>query len=335
MDNLTHSLAGAVLGQMGLKTKTGLAMPTLIIAANLPDIDAVAMLLGGHQHLALRRGITHGPIAMLILPIILWAIMLAWDKWRPSEKRLPVHKGWLLALAYIGTLSHPALDWLNVYGIRLLEPFSSQWFYGDTLFIIDVWVWAALLISVIWSIRRERRGLGNWQRPAWVGFAAICAYIFANGLITRHAVNDGYAKLPQRQGQMADNNRPFLVVANAVPIRFWQRDMVWQQGAWHGEGEYSLDSGVFWHSDNRNVYPDVDLDTLAKKSSDLRAFLFWSRIPIVKEEKDGRVTLYDLRFMDFRVRERFSVPLGMVDSLGITAKRQEIQKIQDEAADKN
>ena len=32
MDNLTHSLVGAVLGQMGLKKKTGLAMPTLILS---------------------------------------------------------------------------------------------------------------------------------------------------------------------------------------------------------------------------------------------------------------------------------------------------------------
>ena len=40
MDNLTHSLIGAALGQAGLKRKTGLAMPALIIAANLPDIDA-------------------------------------------------------------------------------------------------------------------------------------------------------------------------------------------------------------------------------------------------------------------------------------------------------
>ncbi|OYZ90135.1 MAG: hypothetical protein B7Y00_00205, partial [Sphingomonadales bacterium 17-56-6] len=52
MDNLTHSLVGALLGQMGLKRKTGLAMPTLIIAANIPDIDAITTLLSGQQHLA-------------------------------------------------------------------------------------------------------------------------------------------------------------------------------------------------------------------------------------------------------------------------------------------
>ncbi|MDZ4139597.1 MAG: radical SAM protein [Erythrobacter sp.] len=37
MDNLTHSLVGAVLGQAGLKRTTGLAVPALIIGANLPD----------------------------------------------------------------------------------------------------------------------------------------------------------------------------------------------------------------------------------------------------------------------------------------------------------
>ena len=126
MDNLTHSLVGALLGQMGLKRKTGLAMPTLIIAANIPDIDAITTLLGGQQHLALRRGLTHGPIAMLVLPLLLWGTMLAFDRWQTKqgkrpEKRLSVHKGWLLALAYIGCLSHPLFDWFNSYGIRLLE----------------------------------------------------------------------------------------------------------------------------------------------------------------------------------------------------------------------
>ncbi|WP_427967459.1 metal-dependent hydrolase [Altererythrobacter sp.] len=40
MDNITHSLVGALIGQAGLKKKTGLAMPALVIGANLPDVDA-------------------------------------------------------------------------------------------------------------------------------------------------------------------------------------------------------------------------------------------------------------------------------------------------------
>ncbi len=131
MDNLTHSLAGALLGQIGLKRLSGRAMPTLIIAANLPDIDALATLLGPTS-LAVRRGVTHGPIALLLLPLMLTAAVIAWDRWRPRPHGPPVRPAALLMLAYIGTLSHPALDWLNSYGVRFLEPFSSQWFAGDT-----------------------------------------------------------------------------------------------------------------------------------------------------------------------------------------------------------
>ena len=93
-----------------------------------------------------------------------------------------------LALAFIGTLSHPALDWLNNYGVRLLEPFSSdKWYYGDSIFIIDIWIWMALDRRCMpISMRREKKG-GDWQRPAWISFAVICAYIFANGAITGKA----------------------------------------------------------------------------------------------------------------------------------------------------
>ena len=311
MDNLTHSLAGAVLGQMGLKRKTGLAMPTLIIAANIPDIDAFATLLGGHQHLAIRRGITHGPIAMLVLPLLLWGIMLAWDKWRPNEKRLPVHKGWLLLLAYIGTLSHPALDWLNNYGIRLLEPFSSQWFYGDTIFIIDIWIWAALIASVWLSRRREKRGVGNWQRPAWVGFAAICAYIFANGLITNRAEAAGRELVVARYDASATLEEP-LIVANAVPVEFWRREIAWRDAQDYGFGEYVLGQGarltgeVRPHNMGGTNSRSAPLPIAVKPDSDADAYLFWSRMPVL--EQDGRgLVIRDQRFTDPRVGDRFLV----------------------------
>jgi len=56
MDNLTHSLVGALFGQAGLKKKTGLAMPALIIGANLPDIDGTCLIYHT-QSLAMRREI--------------------------------------------------------------------------------------------------------------------------------------------------------------------------------------------------------------------------------------------------------------------------------------
>jgi inner membrane protein len=314
MDNLTHSLVGALLGQMGLKRKTGLAMPTLIIAANIPDIDAVAVLLGGHQHLALRRGLTHGPIAMLVLPLLLWAVMLWFDRWQTKrgkrpEKRLPAHKGWLLALAYIGCLSHPLFDWFNSYGVRLLEPFSSQWFYGDTLFIIDVWIWVALGLGVWLSLRRERRGAWNWTRPAWIGFAAVCAYLFANAVITGRAESGARDLVVARYDRTASMPEP-VVVANPVPIAFWQRDIVWRDDYYYGSGHYTFGTGVTLADDVRqhNMGRGPENRSLAVSvfGGDIGAYMFWSRMPVV-EQSNKEIIIRDQRFMDPRIGDRFLV----------------------------
>ncbi len=312
MDNLTHSLAGAVLGQMGLKKKTGLGMATLIIAANIPDIDAFATVLGGYQHLAIRRGITHGPLAMLILPIILAAIMIGFDGWqerrgtRPAD-RLPVHRGWLLALAYIGTLSHPALDYLNNYGIRLLEPITDTWVYGDTLFIIDIWVWAALGIALWMSLRRERRAIANWHRPANAAFVIVFAYIVANGLISNRAEHITHEKIAEKRGKPAE-----LVVANNIPVYFWAREMEWRGQGEIGSGYFDLTAGdnmLVLNDDARSDgMAEIDWQKVMAENDDARAFLFWSRMPFV-ERRGGRTYLRDQRFTFDGMGPRFTVDI--------------------------
>lgn len=294
MDNLTHSLVGALLGQMGLKRRSGLGMPTLVIAANIPDIDATCTIWG-MQSLAMRRGITHGPIAMLVLPVLLAGAMLGWDRWqqrrgkRPAG-RAPVRFGWLLALAFIGCLSHPALDWLNNYGIRLLEPFSQRWFYGDTLFIVDIWIWLALIAAVWLSLRRERARDPQWQKPAWIGFAAVSLYIFGNGLITSHSEGQAADLLAKRLG-----HAPELVVANAKPVTFWRRETLWRDGDLYGSGSYDFGTGTQIGPLQRNLLRQVDLDRLTDGNPDARALLFWSRMPVV-ERRGNEFRLSDQRF---------------------------------------
>jgi len=306
MDNLTHSLVGALLGQMGLKKKTGLAMPTLIVAANIPDIDA-ACTVYGQLSLSMRRGMTHGPIALVLLPLLLWVAMIAFDSWQTKrgkrpENRLPIHKGWLLALAYIGCLSHPALDWLNNYGIRLFEPFSHRWFYGDSIFIIDLWVWVALGLSVWLSLRRERAKVAAWTRPAWVGFAAVCGYILFNGLITGTAEREIAAVL--RGGGHPDA----LVVASPPPLMFWKRDVFWRSGERYGSASFDIGSGgevditgMPTGMDDPRVAPMVATSPVAQ------AFLFWSRMPVAKFDTKGRLILSDQRFGNRLSRGQFQV----------------------------
>src|SRR3546814_543145 len=229
MDNITHSRVGALIGQAGLKRKTGLAMPALIIGANLPDVDAACLFwLDGVEHLGFRRGITHGPIAWVLLPLILAGALWGFDRWqakrgsRPAA-RLPVHFGWLYTLAFIATLTHPALDWLNVYGVRLLEPFSSQWFYGDTLFIVDVWLWALMGFACVFSLRREKRG-GDWRRPARVAMAVALGYIGLNGAIS--AGHGWHSASPQRDATET--------ISSPLPvISFWRDEISGSPNDWY------------------------------------------------------------------------------------------------------
>ena len=328
MDNLTHSLAGAVLGQMGLKKKTGLGMVTLIIAANIPDIDAVAVLFGGQQHLAIRRGLTHGPLAMIILPLVLTGLMIAFDRWqtrrgkRPAA-RLPIRKGWLLALAYIGTLSHPALDWLNSYGIRFLEPFSSRWFYGDSIFIIDVWMWAALIAGVWISRRREKRGQTNWRRPAFISFAAVCAYIFANGLITGQAEAAAMRYGLETAKTTGSAKGPMKIAVNPQPLTFWRRELLWT--LWEGR-VYRSDYSVFDRGEKSITkigMQDMGLPIkrLRTENKNLDDFLFWSRMPFDKQSPDGKtVTFNDARFANPLAAGRFSVSVELPANGGIDKK---------------
>jgi inner membrane protein len=309
MDNLTHSLAGALIGQMGLKRKSGLGMAALIIGANLPDIDATCTIYG-IESLAMRRGLTHGPVAMIVLPVLLTGALLIYNRWRPNADRLPVRPGWLYLLALIGTLSHPAMDWLNSYGIRLLEPFSSRWFYGDSIFIIDVWLWVIMIISIVLSRRREKAGHAKWRRPAAIGFDLACSYIFLNGVITGVAEAAAEKAIRSRAAHIEGK---LTVVASPWPIIFFCRDILWRDEAVAGRTDYCLGQGLkverlglteyhFMHSS----LTASALRRARERNADVRAFLFWSRMPVLRQTGD-KLILSDQRFDDPLVRGRFTV----------------------------
>ena len=134
MDNLTHSLVGLALAESGLKRRTSLATATLIIGANFPDIDVVAVPLGvGIQY---RRGITHGFLALAVLPFVLAGIMLLYDthvRRRRYPGAPPADLRQLAILSAIAIATHPILDFMNTYGMRWLMPFADKWFYADGL----------------------------------------------------------------------------------------------------------------------------------------------------------------------------------------------------------
>jgi inner membrane protein len=159
MDPLTHTLVGASLASTRLGRTTRLAAPALMIGANLPDIDVLSYLGGSDTALGFRRGLTHGIPALFVLPALLAAMLWLWSRRWPEARRAGLSGRWLTALCYLAALTHPALDWLNTYGMRWWMPFSDAWAYGDSVFIMDPWLW--LVLGACWLLpRRPTRGLG-------------------------------------------------------------------------------------------------------------------------------------------------------------------------------
>lgn len=300
MDNIAHALTGAALGEAGLKRLTGLAMPALILSANLPDIDAVAMFSGGG--LALRRGWTHGPLALAILPALLAVVLLAFDRWqtrrgkRPAA-RIPVHFKPLLLLCYIGVVSHVLLDLLNTYGIRLLMPFSERWFYGDVLFIIDPWIWLSLGLGVWFSRRRAAGEKRNFRRPAagaLLGAALYIGAMYAGGRAAEY--------FTAREVAASESGTPVQVLASPVfadPLRrniFVQTADGYQFGdfRWTPLPRLNMENGVV--PTNMN---DPAIARAAAQSKRFADFLYWSRYPFAVIEKTDcgtRVTINDGRY---------------------------------------
>jgi inner membrane protein len=177
VDNLCHTLAGAAMARSGLERRTPMATATLMIGANLPDIDVLAIPFV--ESVTFRRGITHGLPALVVLPLLLTAGIIGYDRWRSSRDpaRSRVVPKQVLLLAVLSVLSHPVLDFMNSYGMRWLMPMSGTWFYGDALFIVDPWL-LLLLGGAVWARRRaiEARAVDPWRVPRRLA-AAAAAYI--------------------------------------------------------------------------------------------------------------------------------------------------------------
>ncbi|HNW19419.1 MAG TPA: hypothetical protein PKK17_12985, partial [Sphingorhabdus lacus] len=104
---------------------------------------------------------------------------------------------------------------------------------------------------------------------------------------------------------------PAMVVANPVPVQFWKREMLWRDSNHYGQGVFSapdqvvLDPKIGQH-EMSNTFALAELS----KDKNAKAFLFWSRMPVLREElrEESKVRiLSDQRFGNPLVQDRFRV----------------------------
>jgi inner membrane protein len=279
-----------------------------MVAANLPDVDVLAFATETPS-VAIRRGVTHGVVAQVLLPIALTGAFVLVDRWRrrgssriraderrsPEDSRGPDAPPFnplaLLALCYVGVLSHVGMDWLNNYGVRLLMPFSNRWFYGDSVFIVDPWLWITFAAG-FWFARRSRR---PW--PARVAVVVATIYIgamVASAFAARERVMNAWT--------MASGGPPAALMVGPVPINALAKTVIIDAGASYERGTFG-----WWPvrvQFDRERIPKNDHHPAvarAREAPHFRALLVWARFPyyeVTPVDGGTRVTLRDMRFGD-------------------------------------
>jgi inner membrane protein len=300
LDNLTHSLVGLFLARAGLKRFTARGTAIMVLAANAPDYDTVCWFGGPATYIHWHRNITHSLIALPVMALLTVAIVrIAGRKqvqWLPAS-----------LIAMVGVASHLILDLTNVYGVRLLLPFSGRWFHWDLTPVVDLTIWAILLLGVGATFLGRLVGseIGEQRKTPGAGWAIaalllLSAYDYGRSVFHDHAVALMDSRIyrgatPLRTGAFPDAN----------PLR------------WTGIAELS-DSYVEVPIDLRGVFrPNLE-EVVFRKAAETPAaepalkaametfpfqrflefvqYPLWVTEPSPDREHATRVSLVDLRF---------------------------------------
>jgi len=155
MDNVTHTLIGALIGETIARTtrsdsrglpsevRRNLLVTTCAIGSNLPDVDLFYSFIGGKiNYLLQHRGYSHTIIGALLLAVATFAIA-RWILSRRGHVPSSQDLAWLTGVLVLTPLLHIGMDFTNNYGVHPFWPLVDRWFYGDAVFIAEPLLWAA------------------------------------------------------------------------------------------------------------------------------------------------------------------------------------------------
>ena len=276
MDTITHALIGAVIGYAGFRQRPNggrAALWTAIAASEFPDIDIMMAWGGSDTYLHYHRSFTH---SALLLPF--WAALVAGVCWSLA--------GWknfrlLYGVSAVSIASHLLLDWITNYGTELLWPLSDARFALSWVFIVDVYVWAALLAGLIACIATQRAAV------AWATLGMACAYFLFCGASRAVALQ----------------HQPPGTTAFAVPMNRLRWVLMRAEAG-----------KVHWIYRGRNdtfvQFRDDKLWPRAEATGAVKLFRWFAAFPLVEKlDEDGHTVL---RYRDLRFRTVF--PNGRVSN---------------------
>jgi inner membrane protein len=301
VDNITHTLVGLMLSRAGgfYSSKAGGekgAPVMLMLAANAPDMDTFDFFTDSLAYLQVHRGYTHSLAFAPLVALVPLLLVKAFTRTRFTLVTLATYAGCLIAV-----LSHLLLDWTNVYGVRLMLPFSAKWYRLDSTDIIDPVILGVLILAIAAPalsglVTSEMGGRKN-RRPGrgWACFALVAVLLYDTGRWLAHdravSIVDAYTY----HGAPAER-------VSVFPVRFTV--MRWRAVV-EGSGfiyEAPIDlSRDFDAAGGHTEYPAISSPAIdaARTTHTFQVFEnfnqlpFWTLLPV---DDTLRVELLDLRF---------------------------------------
>lgn len=270
----------------------------LMVAANVPDLDIVSGLAGSLTYLEFHRWFTHSILAIPLMAVIAAGIAKLFSK----GQKFP----WMSALiaGSIGVATHLGLDWTNIYGIRLLLPFSPDWLRIDITQVIDLWIWAFFAIAVVapalGKLVSSEIGAKSSTGRGWAIFALvmICGYEYARYLAHDRAV----AILNSRVYDHAVPSRVAAMPTFANPLEW--RGLVETPDAYRTlavnlAGSFNPSAGQVFYKAQPNAATEAASQTATfQKFLSFSAYPLWRTIPVPEPDGGTEVQLFDVRFGD-------------------------------------
>lgn len=295
MDNITHTLTGLMMSRAGGDRLPRYAAPVMMLAANVPDVDVISGAFGTLTYLDIHRGHTH---AIAFLPLMaLPPLLIVKPFAKESFRWLPLYVLSLLAVA-----SHLALDWTNVYAIRLLLPFSDRWLRADITHVVDAWILLALGLAIAapWLSRLVSSEIGA---PKTRGRgSAIVALLFLLAYDAVRWVSHDRA-IEMLNSRMYEGQAPLRVAA--FPNAFWPFTWTGYTETAQAVGLHRVDVlGSFdptlgdfhFKPEASPVIEAARRDPEFQRYLNFAQFPFWRLTPLPEEAGSVQVEVMDLRF---------------------------------------
>jgi len=153
MDQATHFVSGIIQGKFfASRYNLGGIVLVSIIAALIPDIDIITLLLGKKEYVIHHRALSHG-----IFFAFIWAFLIV--SFATGIKKASWQGfGKIFWIAFICILGHLYLDLMTSYGTSLLSPAIKNRYALDAMFIVDPIYWFVLFLAYIFMRLKKVNG---------------------------------------------------------------------------------------------------------------------------------------------------------------------------------